>query len=202
MTKRKAPQKQQNEPRIVEVDDLGIPLVRASEQERIDEDEQWRLINDTGILQNFSGQKEEEEEELTPLAGSILDTAIIAIPLCFLYVLLDILVQQQYSQQPTISEELGRVISNVPILAILIHYTNKHKSRPFVQMLLFLAAIMSGPRLIWLVNNGSWLVVTRQAPPIGTIWIYTIVQLNLIPAVTSLGLVLGCAKLMNWKLVF
>ena len=69
MSKRKAPQKQQNEPRIVEVDDLGIPLVRPSEQEEIDEDEQWRLINDTGILQNLTGQK--EEEDLTPLAGSI-----------------------------------------------------------------------------------------------------------------------------------
>lgn len=70
MTKRKAPQKQQNEPRIVEVDDLGIPLARPSElEEDIDEDEQWRLINDTGILKNLPGQK--EEEDLTPLAGSI-----------------------------------------------------------------------------------------------------------------------------------
>lgn len=66
MTKRKATQKR-NEPQIVEVDELGIPLARPP-QEEIDEDEQWRLINDTGILKNLPGQ---EEEELTPLADSI-----------------------------------------------------------------------------------------------------------------------------------
>jgi hypothetical protein len=87
-------------------------------------------------------------------------------------------------------------------------------------MLLFLAAILSGPRLIWLVNKGSWLVVSRQvnplpcrsilisqhnwfqAPPLGTIWTYTIIQLNLMPAVASLVVVFSSAKLMNWKLVF
>jgi hypothetical protein len=84
--------------------------------------------------------------------------------------------------------------------------------------MLFLTAILAGPRMIWLVNKGSWLYVTRQvcyplifrfvpnlaskAPPLGTIWIYTIIQLNLMPAVASLIIVFGLAKFMNWKLVF
>ncbi|CAE6449640.1 unnamed protein product [Rhizoctonia solani] len=179
-------------------DEFDIPLKRPSELGEIPHDEQMRLIHDTGILNRFPT----EEERLAPLADSILDTAIMAIPLSTLYIVLDLLVQQQYAQQPTFKEELGRVVTNVPILFILIHYTNKHKATPLAQLMLFLTAILAGPRMIWLVNKGSWLHVTRQAPPLGTIWVYTIIQLNLAPAVASLAIVFGLAKFMDWKLVF
>ncbi|KAH7344611.1 hypothetical protein B0J17DRAFT_636131 [Rhizoctonia solani] len=179
-------------------DELDIPMKRPSELGEIPYDEQMRLINDTGIL----GRLPVEEERLSPLGDSILDTAIMAIPLSTLYIILDLLVQQQYAQQPTVKEEIGRVVTNVPILFILIHYTNKHKAAPLAQLMLFLTAILAGPRMIWLVNKGSWLHVTRQAPPLGTIWVYTIIQLNLVPAVASLAIVFGLAKFMDWKLVF
>ncbi|EUC65340.1 transmembrane protein, putative [Rhizoctonia solani AG-3 Rhs1AP] len=182
-----------------EEDELGIPLTRPSDLGEIPHDEQMRLIKDTGILDQLPAKN---AEQLAPLADSILDTGIIAIPLSTLYIVLDLLVQQQYAQQPTIKEEFGRVITNVPILCILIHYTNKRKATPTAQLLLFLTAILAGPRMIWLVNKGSWLRVTRQAPPLGTIWIYTIIQLNLVPAVASLVVVFGLARFMDWKLVF
>ncbi|KAJ1311061.1 hypothetical protein OPQ81_009565 [Rhizoctonia solani] len=180
-------------------DELEIPLKRPSELGHIPHDEQMRLIKDTGILDRLPPEK---EEQLSPLADSILDTAIMAIPLSTLYIVLDLLVQQQYAQQPTLKEELGRVVTNVPILFILIHYTNKRKATPIAQLMLFLTAVLAGPRMIWLVNKGSWLRVTRQAPPLGTIWVYTIIQLNLVPAVASLVIVFGLAKFMGWKLVF
>ncbi|KAG8713355.1 hypothetical protein FRC11_012481 [Ceratobasidium sp. 423] len=180
-------------------DEFGIPLKRPSQLGEIPQDEQMRLIKDTGILDRLPAEK---EEQLSPLADSILDTAIMAIPLSTLYIVLDLLVQQQYAQQPTVKEELGRVVTNVPILFVLIHYTNKYKATPIAQFMLFLTAILAGPRMIWLVNKGSWLRVTRQAPPLGTIWVYTIIQLNLVPAVASLVVVFGLAKFMGWKLVF
>ncbi|KAF8760921.1 GAL4-like Zn(II)2Cys6 (or C6 zinc) binuclear cluster DNA-binding domain [Rhizoctonia solani] len=155
-------------------DKFGIPLSRPSELGEIPHDEQMRLINETGILGRLPAK---DEEKLSPLVDSILDTTIMAIPLGTLYIVLDLLVQQQYAQQPTIKEEVGRVVTNVP--------TNKYKATPLAQLMLFLTAILAGPRMIWLVNKGSWLHVTRQAPPLGTIWIYTIIQLNLMPAVAT-----------------
>ncbi|CAE6399175.1 unnamed protein product [Rhizoctonia solani] len=103
----------------IEEDELGIPLTRPSDLGEIPHDEQMRLIKDTGILDQLPAKN---AEQLAPLADSILDTGIIAIPLSTLYIVLDLLVQQQYAQQPTIKEEFGRVITNVPILCILIHY--------------------------------------------------------------------------------
>ncbi|KAG8748518.1 hypothetical protein FRC10_003651 [Ceratobasidium sp. 414] len=111
MAKRKDAKKTAHVEPLIE-DELGIPLARPPKPEVISEEEQWRLINDTGVLQ--LAQKDSEEDDIQPLADSILNTAILAIPLSFLYILLDILVQQQYAQQPTIREEFGRIIANVP----------------------------------------------------------------------------------------
>ncbi|KAG9103939.1 hypothetical protein FRC06_006884 [Ceratobasidium sp. 370] len=110
MAKRKDTKKTDHVEPLIE-DELGIPLAKPPKPE-ISEEEQWRLISDTGILQR--AQQELKEDDIPPLADSILNTAILAIPLSFLYILLDILVQQQYAQQPTIREEFGRVIANVP----------------------------------------------------------------------------------------
>ncbi|KEP53689.1 hypothetical protein V565_027840 [Rhizoctonia solani 123E] len=95
-----------------EEDKFGIPLTRPSDLGEIPHDEQMRLIKDTGILDQLPAKN---AEQLAPLADSILDTGIIAIPLSTLYIVLDLLVQQQYAQQPTIKEEFGRVITNVPM---------------------------------------------------------------------------------------
>jgi hypothetical protein len=67
MAKRKETKKSpQVEPQIV--DELGIPLARPPKPEDIAEDEQWRLINETGILQHLP---EAPVEDLTPLADSV-----------------------------------------------------------------------------------------------------------------------------------
>lgn len=74
-----------------------------------------------------------------------------------------------------------------------------------MQLALFLLSLAVGARLIYTVNRLSWLVVIRQVrvlvlhlfnepislmmvqcPPLATIWVYTIVQLELLPAVMAL----------------
>ncbi|KAG8678568.1 hypothetical protein FRC09_019733 [Ceratobasidium sp. 395] len=59
MTKRKdAKEPTQSEPLIV--DELGIPLAKPPKPDVISEEEQWRLINDTGILQRAQEVPEED----------------------------------------------------------------------------------------------------------------------------------------------
>jgi len=38
----------------------------------------------------------------------------------------------------------------------------RHKSNPRMQFALFLLSLAVGPRMIWLINRGSWLVNIRQ----------------------------------------
>ena len=79
-----------------------------------------------------------------------------------------------------------------------------------MQFLLFIISIAVGSRMIYQFNRASWLVnmnqvscdlerVRRtttansylhlQCPPLATIWIYTIIQLELVPAFLNLVVV-------------
>jgi hypothetical protein len=68
--------------------------------EDIPEDEQWRLINDSGILKDYDGPKarvlhrdadkiSSENEASGDLGDRILDATLLIIPLTFFYLLMD-----------------------------------------------------------------------------------------------------------------
>jgi len=58
-----------------------------------------------------------------------------------------------------------------------------------MQFLLFIISIAVGSRMIYQFNHASWLVNMSQCPPLATIWTYTIIQLELIPAFLNLVVV-------------
>lgn len=75
-----------------------------------------------------------------------------------------------------------------------------------MQLFLFALSILVGTRMLYLINWGSWLVNMRQVyhccvggsityasqcPALATIWVYTVVQLDLLPAVVALSAVGG-----------
>ncbi|CAD6579088.1 MAG: hypothetical protein TREMPRED_002351 [Tremellales sp. Tagirdzhanova-0007] len=119
------------------------------------------------------------------------DTLIVAIPFCFLYLLLDILVHLQYQHRPTIQLLARHLVSAVPTLVTIVFYSNRYPTHVLVQLFLVVASVFSGTRLIWLFNKASWSVVTGQASAVGTLWILTIVQLPLGRAVIALAAVAG-----------
>ena len=70
----------------VKVDALSMPVELA-------EDEQWRLINESGILQKVSTKEEdEEEEEDYPLAEEIFSAVTLIVPFSFLLLMMDMYV--------------------------------------------------------------------------------------------------------------
>lgn len=60
------------------------------------------------------------EEQLSPALEQTLDLLVWNIPFSALFVLLDIMIQQQYAMHPTLWIELGRMLSALPFLIILI----------------------------------------------------------------------------------
>ncbi|KZT74438.1 hypothetical protein DAEQUDRAFT_807568 [Daedalea quercina L-15889] len=166
-----------------------------SDNLELTEEEQWRIINETGILKKFPAQPpnarppDEEEDEGWPLAEEIFNTTVFLIPMSFLLLLMEILVHWQYSRRPTYRALADRMLPGVPILAMFIFYTNRHKRRRWMQFLLFILSVAVGPRLVWLINMASWRVVMQQCPPLATVWVYTVLQLDLGPACLSLVVV-------------
>lgn len=189
-------------------DKQSTPYVQLSEEEQL------RLLKQAGVLEEIpvSGQKHEasstppqssdDDNEDYPLAEEIFAATTLLIPMSFLLLMMYILIHFQYGQKPSWDIITDRMLSSVPILAIFIFYTNRYKHKIWAQAGLFVLSVASGTRMIYQVNHSNWLLNMQQCPPIGTIWVYTILQLDLGPAVLALSTVGAWVWWTGQRLVF
>ncbi|CEH15368.1 hypothetical protein CBOM_03685 [Ceraceosorus bombacis] len=134
----------------------------------------------------------------TPI-NTVLDLLIWCMPFTFLYLLLDIMIQQQYAMHPTFLIELGRLLGTAPILAVFIYYTAIRRVRTTLQARLLeafitLLSLASGVAFLWVYAKAPYTQSTRQLPPLGTIWVFTIVRLPLPHALAALAIVAGWTR--------
>ncbi|KAH8118438.1 hypothetical protein DFH11DRAFT_672326 [Phellopilus nigrolimitatus] len=186
------------------------------ETEGVSESEQWRIIEQSGVLKNIprdtrsaplppAGSKAEEEsddEPCSPLCSEIFNAILFIIPFSSLYIMMDILAHRQYAHAFTTAQLIEKVVYGIPLLSLFIFYTTRHKAERRMQALLFLLSVGCGSRLIYVVNWANWQIVMRQCPPLGTIWIYTVAQLDLAPAVAALGTVAAFVKWKDLNIIF
>jgi len=172
---------------------------------QVSKEEQWRLIEQSGILKKVPTSDREptsssqattpqanqgnDDEEEYPLAEELFAATTLLIPMSFLLLMMYILIHYQYGQHPGWNVITERMLSSIPILAISIFYTNRYKQTRWMQAFLFVLSVASGARMIYQVNYSNWRVNMQQCPPLGTIWVYTVLQLDLGPAVLALSAV-------------
>jgi hypothetical protein len=58
---------------------------------------------------------------------------------------------------------------------------------PLRQAIFFVTSACSGCYLIYISNTYSYLAVMKQSPPLGCLWVWSVIELNLLPAVLSLA---------------
>ncbi|KAG5638991.1 hypothetical protein H0H81_007899 [Sphagnurus paluster] len=95
----------------------------------IPEEEQWRLINESGILKKVKidmAPHVDDEDGMSPLAVEIFDAIIIIIPISFLLLLMEVLIHFQYGKHPSWDTLVDRMVSGVPIIAIFVFFTTRH----------------------------------------------------------------------------
>ncbi|TFL05684.1 hypothetical protein BDV98DRAFT_229973 [Pterulicium gracile] len=168
----------------------------------ISEEEQWRLINESGILNQVpqgispstlyppsEAQVAAQSPPESSFCDEIFNAALLVIPFSSMFLLMEILIHQQYAKEVTVKSLAERLGPAIPILAVFIFYTNRHKNAWPTQLLLFVLANIGGPRLIWLFNRASYVLIMMQAPPLATLWVYAIVQLTLGRAILNLVIV-------------
>ncbi|KDQ07475.1 hypothetical protein BOTBODRAFT_59970 [Botryobasidium botryosum FD-172 SS1] len=203
--KRKDAQKEKDIP-------LARPPASDEETEDIPEDEQWRLIEKSGVLNHIQRNDASKSPDVAPNAApgyergdfsdEVFNSILYIIPFAFVYLMMDIMVHQQYGKHLTIPQAFLGMARPLPFLSLFIFYTIRHKPHRIAQTLLFFVSTGCGIRLIWVVNREPWTIVMQQCPPLGTLWIYSVVQLNLLPTVISLGLVAWGVKLLHLKIIF
>ncbi|KAE8225347.1 hypothetical protein CF319_g1906 [Tilletia indica] len=131
----------------------------------------------------------QREEGLSPVAELAFDTIIWTIPLVFVYVLLDVLVRQQYSQPVYLGGELKRICTRGPFLGLLSFYSLKHRESPWLRYGFFGLSLGAGAGFLYVTAKSDFESILRQTPALGALWVLSIVKLDLIPGLVSLGLV-------------
>ncbi|KAJ1585074.1 hypothetical protein NDA12_000618 [Ustilago hordei] len=190
LRKRKSKAQRKEAGNVEEEDDSDDDYGIASDHEFHGDDTANRLL------------EEQSATEMSPKVESMLDLVIWTMPFGFMYTLLDVLVRQQYGETVGLHDELIRLVRALPVLAFFIHYNLTTKQQAAIQWLLFLICLACGCSLIYIVNKSSYDVVVQRVAPLGTLWIFSVVRLDLIPACISLALTAMFVKQAELKIMF
>ncbi|CAO3590721.1 unnamed protein product [Absidia cylindrospora] len=82
-----------------------------------------------------------------------------------------------------------KTVKSAPALCPFIYLTNRHKASYWTQGIMTSGSLFVGAFLLYTLQHSPSLGQMLRAPGLATIWVYFIVQLDLLPAVTSLLLV-------------
>jgi len=127
-------------------------------------------------------EHEEEDESLGPLGESI----VYSVALSIIHFTLDILVFYQYRREVEWKEIFIRAARVLPALWCILYLfrTKTANHVPLLkQMFFFTLSISSGCYLIYSGNKNGYYYVMQTAPALGTLWIWSCVEMQLAFAV-------------------
>ena len=180
-------------PRIYEIGSEDESTARSGSASGSDNDND---NDEKGIANSKTAQT--EPVSLPPLIESIFYA------LCFsmLHFTLDVLVYSQYRQSVEWKPIIFRTIKALPLLTIIVyafhaeHGTISEARFGVVRQAMFLVtAVAAGCYIVHSVHNAGYFAVMKQAPPIGTLWIWSVVEMRVSWAMASLG---GVGAYMWW----
>ena len=121
------------------------------------------------------------------------EAIVYSISLAMLHFTLDVLVLNQYTQGVVWKEVFirsGKMFPTLFIAIYLLHTKTANRLQLLRQLFFFAAAGYAGCHLIHAGNKHGYYMVMQRAPPIGTVWIWSVVELNLPYAVVHVLVVL------------
>ncbi|KAH7629386.1 hypothetical protein B0T09DRAFT_155523 [Sordaria sp. MPI-SDFR-AT-0083] len=142
------------------------------------------------------------DELLSPGAERFLETTLYTISLTMLHFTLDVLVQNQYSVDRIVWPKVWtRALQALFVFGLLIYTLHAHSSNPTIlpglparfqnharQVIFSVMSVCSGCYLIHITNTYGYLAVMKQAPPVGCLWVWSVIELQLPWAVLSLAI--------------
>ncbi|KAL9623732.1 MAG: hypothetical protein Q9160_001962 [Pyrenula sp. 1 TL-2023] len=134
----------------------------------------------------------------------LLDTLLTSLTLTLLHFTLSLLSAHQYALSiPFLQLFLTSLLLALPVLTFLVHLAHGHVVRvPYLtppnpspsnnaaaplalQAVFLLTATVSGCRLISVTNEAGYYAVMKKAPPIGVLWVWSVMEMGLGGAVAG-----------------
>ncbi|KAJ2558828.1 hypothetical protein GGH12_005681 [Coemansia sp. RSA 1822] len=169
----------------------------------IPDNEKQRLIRESGLLKKYAKDKShgtgsdhgsDVEDELQELqeeydrASDIplwMDAIIYTVGLAAVYGLFEALVNQQYSVEVTVMEVIQRMAKVAPALYAIVYGTLRFRKTRVVNLVMLVAACVSGCYFVHLNLHSPRLGIMRRAPGLVTMWIYFTFLMDVRPAVIN-----------------
>lgn len=147
------------------------------------------------ILEAGLSSPDDDDEPIGPLGQAVFWTVLLGM----LHFTLDVLVYNQYAQEINWPAIWGRTFTMLPILFLLIFMLRSETAERFanVRQVFYLAmAVGAGCYVIHAANVYDYFAVMKQAPPLGTLWIWSVIEMKLTFAAAS---VLANIGYLWWK---
>ncbi|KAJ4362368.1 hypothetical protein N0V83_010461 [Neocucurbitaria cava] len=129
-----------------------------------------------------------------PAIGPVGDAILYATSMAALHLTLDVIVYSQYREDILWGEIFRRAATATPIFILLVYLTHVDLSYrfPIFRDIAFLAgSIVAGCYLVYSGNKHGYFHVMKAAPPVGTLWIWGVVEMSLPFAALSAIAVFG-----------
>lgn len=158
-----------------------------------------------GLLNTPEGEEEISnnglDENGEPLVGRVGESILWSISLTMLHFTLDVLVAHQYAVEIRWPNLLNRMMQAFPIILLLVYSFHPHPTPSVLlpiparikaiqdlahQIFFFVGSVSAGCYLIYITNMHAYYAVMKQSPPLGCLWIWSVIELNVFWAIASL----------------
>ena len=163
----------------------GQPFAKkqAPKDEHMSEMVTTMLRPDGTISELKNGQS--DDELLGPLGQALLSS----VTLTMLHFTLDVLVHHQYRTEVAWDSIAWKTITAFPFLWFVIALMHPRSSAAWAQVTFFVGSVAAGCYLVQTSNRAAYYAVMKRAPPLGTLWVWTVMEMKLSVALVSLAVV-------------
>ncbi|CCU76385.1 unnamed protein product [Blumeria hordei] len=141
----------------------------------------------------------EQDKETDVTVGRLPEAILWSISLTMLHLTMDLLVTHQYVEEIEWSSILLRATQAFPVILLLIYLFHPHPFPSHLtptlpvkiqalshQLFFFTCSMMAGSYFIHITNRYPFYAVMKQVPPLGCLWIWSVIELDILWATGSL----------------
>lgn len=136
--------------------------------------------------------------------GAVGDALLYAMSMAALHLTLDVLVYSQYREEVVWGEIVRRAATAMPVFMLLVYLTHVGLAYrfPLARDAAFcVGSVLAGCYLVYAANKHGYFYVMKAAPPVGTLWVWSVVEMSLPFAALNVVAVLAFTWFQGYEIV-